>query len=109
VTTSLRQGSYANDSSTSATCSALYAQGPAAVRAPIFSYDHGDLDGTGTNGGASANGGTFYRGSVYPPQFQNAEFILDYNREWMPYLTFDAQGKATVNNFGKENSAGMLA
>src|SRR5262245_36881132 len=108
VTTSLRQGSYANDASTSATCNALYAQGPGAVRAPIFSYDHGDLDGTGPNGGAWAKGGTFYRGTVYPPQFQNAEFILDYNRQWIRYLTFDAQGKATVNNFGKENSAGMV-
>ncbi len=78
------------------------------MRAPIFSYDHADLDGTGTNGGASANGGTFYRGTVYPPLYQNAEFILDYNRQWIRYLTFDAQGHATVNNFGKENSGGMV-
>ena len=83
-------------------------QGPGAVRAPIFSYDHADLDGTGKNGGASANGGTFYRGAVYPSVYQNAEFILDYNRQWIRYLTFDAQGHATVNNFATENSAGMV-
>ena len=40
--------------------------------------------------------------------YQNAEFILDYNRLWIRYLTFDAQGHATINNFGKENSAGMV-
>ena len=108
VTTSLKQGSYANDPGTSAACNTLYAKGLGAVRAPIFSYDHADLDGTGSNGGASANGGTFYRGTVYPPVYQNAEFILDYNRQWIRYLTFDAQGHATINNFGKENSAGMV-
>ena len=108
ATTSLKQGSYANDPGTSASCNTLYAKGLGAVRAPIFSYDHSDLDGTGTNGGASANGGTFYRGTVYPPVYQNAEFILDYNRLWIRYLTFDAQGHATINNFGKENSAGMV-
>jgi len=108
VTVSLQQGSYATDPSTTAACSALYAQGPGAVRAPVFSYDHADLDGTGKNGGASANGGTFYRGTVYPPAYQNAEFILNYNRQWIRYLTFDAQGQATVNNFATENSAGMV-
>ena len=41
VTDQPAAGSYANDSSTSAACAALYAQGPGAVRAPIFSYDHG--------------------------------------------------------------------
>src|SRR5262249_30546769 len=39
VTTSLRQGSYATDPGTTASCNALYTQGLGAVRAPIFSYD----------------------------------------------------------------------
>jgi PKD repeat protein len=108
VTVSLQQGSYATDPSTTAACSALYAQGPGAVRAPIFSYDHADADGTGKNGDASANGGTFYRGTVYPPAYQNAEFILDSDRQWIRYLTFDAQGHATVNDFATENSAGLV-
>ncbi len=108
TTTSLVQGSYQTNPGTSAQCAALYAQGLNAVRAPIFSYSHGGTDGTGTSGGASANGGTFYTGTVYPPSTSNAEFILDYNRRWIRYLTFDAQGKATVNNFGKETTDGMV-
>jgi cysteine-rich repeat protein len=108
TTTSLQQGSYASNSTTSASCAALYAQGLGAVKAPIFAYSHDGTDGAGTTGGASANGGTFYTGTTYPPQYQNALFILDYNRRWIRYLTFDAQGKATVHNFGIETANGMV-
>ncbi len=108
VTTSRQQGSYANSGSTTAVCQALYAQGLGAVRAPVFAYNHSGTDGAGVTGGASANGGAFYTGTVYPPQYQNAQFILDYNRRWIRYLTFDAQGQATVNNFGRETANGMV-
>ena len=50
--------------------------------------------------GASANGGAFYAGGPYPPEYDGALFIADYNRRWIRYLTFDAQGKATVHPFG---------
>jgi cysteine-rich repeat protein len=108
ITTSLQQGSYSGNATTSAACAALYAQGLSAVRAPSFAYNHEGTDGAGGTGGASANGGSFYTGTVYPPQYQNALFILDYNRRWIRYLTFDGQGRATVNNFGREDAAGMV-
>jgi PKD repeat protein len=108
VTTSRQQGGYETNAATTAQCQALYQQGLGAVRAPIFSYNHAGTDGAGGTGGASANGGAFYTGTVYPPVYQNALFILDYNRRWIRYLTFDAQGKATVQNFGRENANGMV-
>jgi PKD repeat protein len=108
TTTSLQQGSYAANSATSTSCAALYAQGLGAVKAPIFAYSHDGTDSAGGTGGASANGGTFYTGTTYPPEFQNALFILDYNRRWIRYLTFDSQGKATVHNFGVESANGMV-
>jgi PKD repeat protein len=107
-TASLRQSSYELNSLTQAQCAALYAQGAGAVRAPVFSYQHSGFDGAGTTGGASANAGTFYVGTAYPAAYQNALFILDYNRRWIRYLTFNAQGQATVHNFGRETVDGMV-
>lgn len=107
-TTSLRQGSYEVNNLTQALCQPLYAQGLGAVRAPVFSYQHSGFDGAGTTGGASANAGTFYTGSAYPATYQNALFILDYNRRWIRYLTFNAQGQASVHNFGRETIDGMV-
>jgi len=98
VTTSRQQSSYRTSGSTSAACAALYAQGLGAVKAPTFTYDH-------SAGGASANGGAFYTGSTYPSVYQGALFIADYNRRWIRYLTFDAQGQATVHPFGTESSS----
>src|SRR5690606_35858384 len=106
-TTSRQQGSYATNPSTASACAALYAQGASAVRAPIFAYNHGS-DGTGASGGASANAGAFYTGAVYPTQYRNALFILDYSRRWIRYLTFNAQGIASVHNFGRESQDGMV-
>jgi len=101
-------GSYQGSSSTSAACATLYAQGLAAVRAPVFTYNHSGNDGYGVTGGASANGGSFYDGAVYPTTYQNALFIADYNRRWIRYLTFDAQGRATVTNFARETANGPV-
>ena len=92
---SAQQGSYANNSSTSATCNALYAQGAGAVEAPVYAYNH-------NGAGASVQAGGFYRGTVYPPQYQNAFFFSDYNGDWIQYLTFDNNGNATPNNFGTD-------
>jgi glucose/arabinose dehydrogenase len=97
-TTSLQQGSYRTNSGTSAACAALYAQGLGAVQRPAFAYNH-------AAGGASANAGAFYSGTTYPAQYRNALFILDYNRRWIRYLTFDTNGAATVNNFAAENTS----
>jgi LPXTG-site transpeptidase (sortase) family protein len=90
---SAQQGSYRNNSATSATCSALYAQGLGAVEAPIYAYNH-------SGGSSSIQAGGFYRGTAYPSQYQDALFISDYNGDWIRYLTFDTNGNATPNNFG---------
>ena len=92
-TSSLQQSSYRTSTATSAACASLYGQGVSAVRAPTFAYNH-------AAGGASANAGAFYGGTTWPAEYQRALFIADYNRAWIRYLTFDAQGRATVHNFG---------
>ncbi|GEM_PF-1343819 len=94
-TTSAMQNSYRFNASTSATCAALYAQGLGAVEAPLYAYNH-------SSGSSSVQAGAFYRGSVYPSQYQGALFISDYNADWIRYLTFDAGGNATVNNFATD-------
>ena len=94
-TTSAKNGSYANTTSTKPTCDALYAQGLGAVKAPTYAYNH-------SGGGASVQAGGFYRGIVYPAQYQGALFISDYNNDWIRYLTFDVNGNAAVNNFGTD-------
>ena len=93
TTTSLQQPGYRSNAVTGPQCQALYNQGLGAVKAPTFSYDH-------SIGGASANGGAFYTGGPYPPMYDGALFIADYSRRWIRYLTFDAQGNATVHPFG---------
>ena len=106
-TTSLQMSSYRTNAATSAACNALYGQGLGAVKAPVFSYNH-STDGYGVTGGASANAGAFYTGSAYPAQFQNALFILDYNRRWIRALTFNALGQASVQNVARESGIGMV-
>ena len=93
--TSLQQGTYANTAGIKPTCDALYAQGIGAVKAPTYAYNH-------NGGGASVQAGDFYRGNVYPTQYQGALFISDYNNDWIHYLTFDINGNATTNNFGTD-------
>lgn len=102
-TISRRQPGYETAGSTSAQCGALYAQGLSAVTRPVFAYNH-DTDGAGGSGGASANAGAFYTGTVYPAQYRDALFIADYNRRWVRYLRLDASGNATVHNFLREDS-----
>ena len=94
-TTSAQQGSYANNAATKPTCDALYAQGLGAVKAPTYAYNH-------SGGSSSIQAGGFYRGNVYPTQYQDALFISDYNGDWIRYLTFDINGNATANNFGTD-------
>ena len=93
---SAQQGSYKNTPTTSATCSALYAQGLGAVQAPIHSYQN--------IGGASVQAGGFYQGINYPPQYQGALFFSDYDSDWINYLTFDGNGVATKFDFGTDVS-----
>lgn len=108
ITNSRDQTAYQAASATSAACNALVNQGQGAVRAPVFTWAHFGFDGYGETGGASANAGAFYTGTVYPAPWQNALFILDYDRRWLRALTFDGQGVATVSNFAKESVTGMV-
>lgn len=90
---SSEQGTYKGNSLTSATCSALYAQGISAVQAPSYSYLH-------TGSSSSVQAGSFYLGSTYPSTYLNALFIADYNGDWIQYLTFDGNGLGTKYDFG---------
>jgi glucose/arabinose dehydrogenase len=98
ATTSVQQGSYRTNTGTSAACAALYNQGVAAVRAPAYAYNH-------AAGGASANAGAVYIGTTYPAEYRGALFVADYNRRWIRYLTFDAQGRATAYPFAQESTS----
>ncbi len=86
------QLSYAYSPDTQARCDALFQQGPAAVVAPLYAYDH-------NAGGAAVQAGEIYSGSVYPAAYRGALFIQDYSRNWIKYLTFDANGAATAHDF----------
>jgi glucose/arabinose dehydrogenase/chitodextrinase len=107
LNTSRRQPSYETNGSTSGSCSALYAQGLGAVKPPSFAWNH-STDGYGSSGGASAQAGAFYTGSTWPVQYRDALFIADYSRRWVRTLSFDAQGVATVANFAKEDTNGIV-
>ena len=93
VTASFQQPAYRSNATTGSTCQTLYNLGLGAVKAPAFAYDH-------SVGGASADAGAFYAGTAWPAIYRGALFIADYNRLWIRYLTFDAQGNATVHPFG---------
>jgi beta-mannanase/glucose/arabinose dehydrogenase len=99
-TSSARQPNYESNFSTQAACAALYAQGPGAVQAPLYAYP---TKGEGHEGGAIIVG-DFYQGTTYPPEYQGALFIADYDRNWIRYLTFDTNGHATVHNFAEDIS-----
>ncbi len=60
-------------------CQTLYAQGPAAVTAPLVEWPH-------TVGGGCAVGGTFYTGTQFPAEYQGAYFYADYAQGWIRYL-----------------------
>jgi PKD repeat protein len=108
LTASLQQPGYATAGSTVAACGALYAQGLGAVKPPVFAWVHGAPDGYGGNGGAAAEAGARYTGTTYPALLQNALFFSDYSRRWIRFLTFDAQGVATVGNFAKWSGDGPV-
>jgi glucose/arabinose dehydrogenase len=100
-TGSARQPSYEITADTQATCAALYAQGPDAVQAPLYAYPHW----TGSEEeGAAALAGVFYQEETYPPEYQGALFMADYDRDWIKYLTFDMNGDATVHDFAEDVS-----
>ncbi|HYO55548.1 PQQ-dependent sugar dehydrogenase [Archangium sp.] len=74
-----RQGGY----EPKAVCQALYAQGPSAVKMPLYFWDH-------SAGGACATGGFFYTGTDYPSSYWGAYFFGDYAQGWFRSLRVDA-------------------
>jgi glucose/arabinose dehydrogenase len=60
-------------------CQSLYAQGAAAVRAPMYEWQHAGV-------GSAATGGAFYSGTAYPAEYQGAYFFADQARSLIKYL-----------------------
>ncbi len=95
---SLQQGGYrALDR-----CKPLYTD-PSAVTPSIHAYTHGGQ-------GSSVQVGDFYTGSAYPAAYRGALFFVDYNRQFINYLTFDGGGRVTgVQSFGSEAGVVQLS
>jgi Glucose/sorbosone dehydrogenases len=98
-TDSSQQLGYKKHFTTRAACAKLYAEGPSAVQRSLYAYNHSDGDGR-------VYTGAFYQGTDYPAQYHNALFIADNIRDWIKYLTFDLQGKATLNDFAGDVTPG---
>lgn len=96
-TGSAQQSGYATNSATAARCSQLYQEGISAVTQPVYAYSHSGI-------GASVQAGTFYRGTAYPTQYRGALFYEDYNRDWIKYVTIDANGFGTSFDFALDVS-----
>lgn len=105
---------YKQEPSTSALCAPIYAaqqnnpQPPARVIPPLFAYEHEvDCPNGKKDKGASVTGIAFYPGTggSYPDEFKEALFYGDYAIRKVRYLTFDAAGKPTGKDFGKEIAA----
>lgn len=96
-----RQVGFKRAPSTVDFCNAMYAQGAAIVRAPVFTYRH-PYDATGKDLGSSVTGLAFYTGVGYPQKYRGALFYSDYARKILRYLTFDQRGVPTSHEFAKE-------
>jgi PKD repeat protein/glucose/arabinose dehydrogenase len=71
-------------------CENLYADGPGAVTAPYYAYDHDEQVVAGEScptGSSSLTGMAFYRGGGYPDAYDGALFFADYSRDciWAMY------------------------
>jgi glucose/arabinose dehydrogenase len=102
-----RQPSYENAGLT--LCQSLYGQGPSAVNAPYFAYQHYqkiDPNETCSTASSSITGLIFYPAGGYPSSYADALFFADHSRNCMWVMTTGANGlpdPATVHVF--ENGA----
>jgi glucose/arabinose dehydrogenase len=65
-------------------CEGLYAEGPGAVAAPYFTYNHGERVVPGETcptGSSSIAGLAFYPGGPFPDAYDDALFFADYSRD----------------------------
>lgn len=108
ATVSERQVGFKRAPATIDFCNAIYAKGPGAVTAPLFTYRH-PYDSNGKDLGSSITGAAFYSGTSYPAKYRGALFFADYARLFIKYLTFDANGAPTVHEFAKEIGSNLGA
>ena len=81
-------------------CDDLYAEGPAAVLAPLYAYSHHTADGPCGIAGtltASVTGLAFYDRSAagpgpFPARYDGALFLADYSRDCLAVLLPDGDG-----------------
>ncbi len=66
--------------------------GTAGMTNPIFSYNHDGHD-------ASITGGFVYRASQFPAAYHGVYFFADFARNFIRYLTLNAAGAVTSENF----------
>lgn len=67
---------------------------PSGFDEPAYSYFHNGSE-------AAIIGGFAYEGNIFPSQYQCGYFFGDYSKDEIKYLSFDANGNATSNNFAK--------
>ena len=100
----LPQAVFQNDPATQTRCTHINQLGN--TQPAAYAYYHKVAPG-----GGALIAGAFYSGTVYPPEYRGALFLVDYTRMWMKYATLDTQGKLTVNDFGSavsDNNSGPV-
>ena len=59
--------------------------------------------------GNAALGGTFYEGALYPPQFQNKYFAIDFGQNWIKVADIDTLGNlVSLVDFADQTSCPWL-
>jgi len=90
-------------------CQGLYNDGPTAVTAPYYTYNHSAALGSGDTcrtGSSSISGMAFYTGASYPSQYRGALFFGDHSRSciWVMRLGADGQpDPSTIATFVDDN------
>ncbi len=100
----LPQAVFQNDSTTQTRCALMNQQNTAQPAA--YAYYHKIAPG-----GGAMIAGAFYSATVYPEDYRNAMFMVDYTRKWMKYATFDTQGLPTIHDFAtnvSDNNSGPV-
>jgi glucose/arabinose dehydrogenase len=84
-------------------CESLYAQGPGAVTAPIFAYNHTANVVAGDNcppGSSSISGLAFYpdTGGTYPAAYRGGLFFTDHSRNCIWFMAKNSSGQIDTNS-----------
>ncbi len=65
-----------------------------AATAPLLTWNHSSNGSLGFKGNC-ASGAAFYKGTSYPPLYQNTLFFCDYGQSWLKCLRLDANNQIT--------------